>query len=596
MSREPHIPLFLWIATALLVHLTGGEGAQRAADLIGERLEVQRFADAVRRHVRSSARTVEVALVDEKDEPLPPDDVKPDNTAPDTKTESKEPSPDTVVPRRDKTKPKPVDLKEKEKAKELAKPKEVEKPKVAEEKKKDAPKQDLPVVRVQNRIAVAQNVQDKNQKDNPNAQFIGNEANHVQQQTRARITATDQNDPNPTPGSAEPGPTPDPGNAHVNDVANSEDSPGRADHAPNAHAAGARTASAKEPAASGAAAKVREVTPGSHKGQSTGDARGSQTADAQKLQPEREAMAGATATHEAPDIQTSRDGAEATGRAADERVAQEAHPARPKRLPPMRGESDPLDFLGLGASGTTAGGINLNLTPGAALAAVGHDELGRELVADGERRRSKHRGSWHTVGIERWRAAIENYDSSVKPGNQTALNTARVPFATYLNQIHNRIHPIFADGFLASLDSLPADNPMNRPDMKTNLEIVLDKDEGKIVRMGVTRSSGSTMFDVAALESVQNASPFGKPPSVIVSPDGRVYLHWEFYRNPYYACSTYFAHPYMLKASPESAPSHLPAPVPPAFGPHEQPLPAPGRGDLGTLDPSYLGGPRARPE
>ena len=43
----------------------------------------------------------------------------------------------------------------------------------------------------------------------------------------------------------------------------------------------------------------------------------------------------------------------------------------------------------------------------------------------------------------------------MKPGNQTALNTAAVPFASYLNGMHNRIHPIFADSFLGSLDGLP---------------------------------------------------------------------------------------------------------------------------------------------
>jgi TonB family protein len=175
----------------------------------------------------------------------------------------------------------------------------------------------------------------------------------------------------------------------------------------------------------------------------------------------------------------------------------------------------------------------------------------------------------------------------VKPGNQTALNTARVPFATYLNQIHNRLHPLFADSFLASLDHLPADSPLNRADMKTNLEIIIDRDEGKIVKMGITRSSGSTMFDVAALESVQNAAPFGKPPPIIVSPDGRVYLHWEFYRNPFYACSTYFAHPYLLKVAPEQAPSHVPPPSAPPFGPTEQGQPPPARGDLGQLEPRY---------
>jgi hypothetical protein len=72
---------------------------------------------------------------------------------------------------------------------------------------------------------------------------------------------------------------------------------------------------------------------------------------------------------------------------------------------------------------------------------------------------------------------------------------------------------------------------------------------------------------------VQNAAPFGKPPPIIVSPDGKVYLHWEFYRNPYYACSTYFAHPYMLKATPETAPSHVTPPSTTPFGPKEEAVP-----------------------
>ncbi|MBM4363912.1 MAG: energy transducer TonB, partial [Deltaproteobacteria bacterium] len=230
------------------------------------------------------------------------------------------------------------------------------------------------------------------------------------------------------------------------------------------------------------------------------------------------------------------------------------------------------DLLGLGSASRTPGGINLNLSAGDAFATVGRDRLARELLADGERRRSRHRGTFRTAGLERWRASIENYVASVKPGNQTALNTARVPFAAYLNQIHNRLHPIFADSFLASLDELPATHPLNRQDMRTNLEIVVDRDAGRIVKMGITRSSGATTFDVAALEAVQNASPFGRPPPSIVSPDGNVYLHWEFYRNPYYACSTYFAHPYLLKVSPESAPPRLPAPVAPPQQP-EGPLP-----------------------
>ena len=115
---------------------------------------------------------------------------------------------------------------------------------------------------------------------------------------------------------------------------------------------------------------------------------------------------------------------------------------------------------------------------------------------------------WSASNFERWRSAIENYVSSVKPGNQTALNTAASsPFATYLNGMHNRIHPIFADAFLSSLDNLPATHVLNDQHLVTRLEIVLTK-EGHIVKLGVIKTSGVTAFDIAALDSVQRASPF----------------------------------------------------------------------------------------
>jgi TonB family protein len=594
MAREPNIPIFLWIATALLVHLTGGEGAQRAADILGERMDVQRFADSVRRHVQSSNRPLEVALVDA---PEPPSDKPVDQ--PDQPDDDKQAKPEpTLHPRKDLPKVKVEDKQHpdieppKVDAPKPEKPKEAEKQKQPEQKKEEQKPADMPVPRPMNRIAVQQHVEDKNQKDNPNAEFIADEANHVKDQTQARITATDQNDPNPTPGTSMQGPANEAGNAAVNDVAHSEDSPGASDRAPNERAGGAKATASKPASQGGDSRVVREVAPDSRKGAANGEAGGSKDKAGTKADPEREAMAASRATPENPDLVAQANGRDTAPSASEGHLARPGMQGRPKRLPPAQGKPDALDFLGLGATGTTASGINLNLTPGAAIAAVGRDQLNRERLADGERRRSLHRGSWRTVGIEKWRAAIENYNSSVKPGNQTALNTARVPFASYLNQIHNRLHPIFADSFLGSLENLPADHPLNKPDMRTNLEIVLDKDEGKIVKMGVTRSSGSTVFDVAALESVQNASPFGKPPAAIVSPDGNVYLHWEFYRNPFYACSTYFAHPFMLKASPENAPSKVPPPTTPPFGPKEDPVP--GRGDLGRLDPSILR-PRATP-
>jgi len=167
--------------------------------------------------------------------------------------------------------------------------------------------------------------------------------------------------------------------------------------------------------------------------------------------------------------------------------------------------------------------------------------------------------------------------SSVRPGNQTALNTAQAPFSSYLNQIHNRLHPVFADAFLSSLDALPATHPMNASDVMTRLEIVVDPESGRVVKMGVIKTSGITAFDVAALDSVQRSSPFGKAPAVIVSTDGQVYLHWEFHRHPFYACSTMNAHPYMLNLPPkEDEPPAPPRNPRPPSDPQEQGAPPPG--------------------
>jgi len=125
--------------------------------------------------------------------------------------------------------------------------------------------------------------------------------------------------------------------------------------------------------------------------------------------------------------------------------------------------------------------------------------------------------------------------------------------------MHNRIHPIFADSFLASLDSLPSQHALNDMKLVTHLEIVLTK-EGRVTKMGITKTSGNTAFDIAALDSVDRAQPFGPAPGAIVSPDGRVYLHWEFHRDEVYACSTQGAAPFILKVPP--APENEQNPTP----------------------------------
>jgi len=570
MTREPNIPLFLWVAAAILTHLTWGGGAEQVAEVFEERADVRRFAASVQHQVRQRFNT-EVALLDESTlpeleprqedpraagqpdeataEPPKPKDAKLEEQKA-TDTPETVPDPARKLASKEPAPPKPEDQKPKP-----------DEPKKEEEKKDEAKAVELPQPTGDNRrVAVVQHVEDEKQADNPEAEFLADNNNRVREQTQAHVTATDQDNDKPTPGSQHAGPTDNPGDSHVTDIAQSDDAPGEVNRAPSED----KLAAAKESISVSQPQGIPEVAGRVHGGPEKSDP-GEKGQTAQSASRAEEAV---------PSTTNSPDGAWQLAGEREERLARAAREARRHRAAMASGTPNrPLDFLGLGKTGRTELGVNLNLSPGTALAAIGQDQLAREIHADGERRRSQHQGSWKAVGIERWRPAIENYVASVKLGNQTALNTAAVPFATYLNHIHNRLHPIFALSYLDFLDGLPGSAGLHDNEMATNLEIVLSQANGSIVKMGVTRTSGVTAFDIAALDSVQRASPFGAPPPSIVSPDGNVYLHWEFHRNPLLACSTYFARPFIIKVPQKTAP---PAGEPPGgpFGPEEGSAPA----------------------
>jgi TonB family protein len=147
--------------------------------------------------------------------------------------------------------------------------------------------------------------------------------------------------------------------------------------------------------------------------------------------------------------------------------------------------------------------------------------------------------------ISRWAAAApDRYASRVRPGNVTALNLAQVPFARYLNDMHWRIHPLFADRAVAWWEKHGRSLRL-----KTRLEIVLTAD-GAIAALGVVHSSGDPLLDALALESVSLAAPFGSTPGAIRSADGRVYAHWELQSDEVFACSTMGARPFLLANAP----------------------------------------------
>jgi len=128
-------------------------------------------------------------------------------------------------------------------------------------------------------------------------------------------------------------------------------------------------------------------------------------------------------------------------------------------------------------------------------------------------------------------------------------NSAASPFARYLNRMHLRIHPIFTDEFLVMLEKATTPGPMSDPKIYTILEIVLSSD-GSVRKVGVVKTSGVTAFDAGAIDSVMTAAPFGRTPAEIRSPDGNVYMHWEFHRDTHLACSTVNVRPILLRSAP----------------------------------------------
>ena len=53
---------------------------------------------------------------------------------------------------------------------------------------------------------------------------------------------------------------------------------------------------------------------------------------------------------------------------------------------------------------------------------------------------------------------------------------------------------------------------MNDQALLARLEIVLDRDDGHVIRLGIVRTSGITAFDIAALDAVQRAPPSASRP------------------------------------------------------------------------------------
>ncbi len=569
MSREVQIPIFLWVSAALVAHLVAGGGAEGVKQvqehLDADRASIRSLVQGVRQGIGGS-ETTEVDLLDDSKPPEPK--VEPpteDKSASETADDDKA---NEAVPEK-KAPPKEADRKRPEPPPPEIKVPEMTPPPPPPEVKKEEPKKEEPkkeeekVEAIQIPVdplkAIAVKNSDPNKIANNEANRIANVANKVEDEHQDRLRSLDQNDKKPTPGTNASGPSDTIGDSTRDKSGQAEAKAGDPKRAPGEAAEKSESGSHEAPKPPSPATVARS------------------------------SAQGGAGVHPVAPTPASKGADGGAGPATPESVATNsgnwsidpAHPGGNGTSSKPGKKSKHKDFVpgvvgrtGLFAQGDSGGPINLGWQ--GFEQAVGPAKLQKEREAVGVAIRAEHAGRYDTNKFERWRPAIENYDPSVKLGDETALNAAEVPFADYLVGIHNRLHPIFGDEFLGS-GGADAEG-LSDMTLVTHVEVVLDKSEGKIVRLGVVKRSGSTIFDAVALEALDRASPFGKAPDAIVSPDGNVYLHWEFHRDPFDACSTRNARPILMKHPPKLKPNVPPRKRRPTGQPGQE---GAGRADLG---------------
>ncbi len=566
MSRELHVPLLLWVCAGFVVHLLGGSGVvgvtmveEKKAE---ERAHIREMVWEVRRELGVIEMEIDAAAAEDIAEPEPtdgeddesllaftmrlltaedaPEDVLPEEAGEmdpwkawiaSMLLQPKEPEPEPEPEKQALPTPDdPAEIAKQEQEK--AKPAEPEPPK--EEKKEKAI--DARIIK-DKRIAIDQVAKNADNKDNPDAQRLAAAANTVDEETQAKHRSHDHKSADPSPGSNQRGPADQEGNSEQDKVGSIEDRPGDPTRAPGESSPTSSDSQHSKPAPPSKADQLRSGgSPGDNQSPGGGGKEISQPSPAVPGLPGGQGPASPEA-HEAENggwtINPSAPGGKGTSGSKGKPTL-----SKPGSIP-----FGPWS-QGLGMPGTPGGPQNLAWS--GLEAAVGEEQLRKEREAIGASIRAQHKGRFDTSKFARFLPDIENYDPSVKIGNQTSLNAAASAFAKYLHDIHNRIHPIFADEFLDSLESLPLGHPLRDTTLVAHVEIVLAKADGKVVRRGITRNSGSTVFDGAALDAVERAGPFGKAPDAVVSKNGFVYLHWEFHRNLVDACSTRNAHPFLI--------------------------------------------------
>ena len=143
--------------------------------------------------------------------------------------------------------------------------------------------------------------------------------------------------------------------------------------------------------------------------------------------------------------------------------------------------------------------------------------------------------------------SLENNIYEVRPGNHTGVNAHAAVWASYVGAIHRKIHLRWANGYLMDLDLRePVGSPLNNAELNAKLEFVIRAEDGEVESVNIVRSSGQLRFDAQAVTIAYQIGPHPNPPRQIVSPNGKVYIHWNFWRDQR-QCGTFGASVFLVE-------------------------------------------------
>jgi TonB family protein len=223
--------------------------------------------------------------------------------------------------------------------------------------------------------------------------------------------------------------------------------------------------------------------------------------------------------------------------------------------------------------------------------------------AEAERRLAQKQRSMkvgkHLQKLAHMGSALENFIPEVKPGNQTALNTRAAPFAAYIARMHRSIHKLWGFGALEDWDELGSSSPLNNPNLMTALEIVMNGD-GSVDKVSIVKSSGYLPYDAAAMDVAYSAGPYPDPPRAIRSKNGKIYVHWRFFRDER-QCATSNVDYFILDNAPKGSdlpegPTVTEAPEPAGSPPPARPSSSAGSSSRSLAAPPSAGAsPAASP-